>query len=635
MPSDEVVRWYAELRAALADDMELARFERGLQLGFANVERNGLLESLAHRMEDGSQMTLWGYPVGNPQSRHRVEVREVRIAEVLRGLNTDLVEGFRGVGFSPPQAELLARLTEHWIRVRKLPETLTLDETLSEQARRAAEQAVPPVEVSYSVGTRLVPAGRPVQEPELALLRREYQVILEQLSFWSILGRTLAVFGMYVALGTVCGTYCYFHKPILLHDSRRLAQLLVLVVAATFLAIVAARDDWRAETVPVAVLALVITIAYQRELALLLGATVALMVVVTTGFQLPEFVLLVASAAAPALLLNRIRHRTDLLMVGLLSGAMLSATTLGLGTLFGQPFASVRPLSVLDRWLPEDSTATLTGLLLAGATWYGFTALLASLLVYGLLPFVEKWFDVQTDLSLLELGDPSHPLLQELARRAPGTYNHSINVAAYAEAAAEAIGANGLLVRVGAYFHDIGKMLKPEYFVENQGSAPNPHGGLMPAMSTLVIISHVKDGVELARRHRLPQSIIDFIEQHHGTTLVAYFYDQALRRYAHDSDRAELGEESFRYPGPKPQTKEAAVMMLADAAESACRTLVDPIPSRIGHLIHEIALNKLLDGQFDECGLTLRELRLIEESLVKSITAFYHGRVKYPQQQTV
>lgn len=233
------------------------------------------------------------------------------------------------------------------------------------------------------------------------------------------------------------------------------------------------------------------------------------------------------------------------------------------------------------------------------------------------------------------MGDPAHPLLQELARRAPGTYNHSINVAALGEAAAETIGANGLLVRVGAYFHDIGKMLKPEYFVENQGLGPNPHGALVPAMSTLVIISHVKDGVELARRHHLPKSIIDFIEQHHGTTLVAYFYGQAAKLCADDPDQGDVDETTFRYPGPKPQTKEAAVMMLADAAESASRTLIDPTPSRIENLVHEIALNKLLDGQFDECGLTLRELRLIEESLVKSINAFYHTRVKYPDQQTV
>ncbi|GIW95614.1 MAG: 7TM receptor with intracellular metal dependent phosphohydrolase [Pirellulaceae bacterium] len=634
-PPDQIPTVYQQIHQILADDKELTRFERGLQLALADAERNGLLESLTHRMEDGSQMTLWVYPAGSPQSRHRVEVREVRIAEVMARLDENLEEGFAGAGFDQSQAALLAGLAAQWIRIHKLPVTLSLDEDASEAERRKAEQSVEPVEVSYLVGTRLVPAGRPLGDAELALLRREYQAMLDQLDSWSILARSCAVLGMYLALYVLCGTYCYFHEVRLLSDPRRLAQMLAVVVVTVCLAISTSRGGWRAETIPLTLLALTVTIAYHRELALLVSAAVGLIVVVTVGFELPEFILLVASAAAPALLLGRVRHRTHLLVVGTLAAAMVAATTAGLGTLFGQPFAAPNPSAFYQRWFPPDSPITFIALLAAGSCWYGFASILAALLMTGLLPFVERWFDVQTDLSLLELGDPAHPLLQELARRAPGTYNHSINVAALAEAAAEAIGANGLLARVGAYFHDIGKMLKPEYFVENQGTGGNPHGGLVPAMSTLVIISHVKDGVELARRHRLPQSIIDFIEQHHGTTLVAYFYDQAAKRHAGDPDYGELDEGSFRYPGPKPQTKEAAVMMLADAAESACRTLVDPNPSRIENLIHEIALNKLLDGQFDECNLTLRELRLIEESLVKSVTAFYHSRVKYPQQQTV
>jgi putative nucleotidyltransferase with HDIG domain len=258
----------------------------------------------------------------------------------------------------------------------------------------------------------------------------------------------------------------------------------------------------------------------------------------------------------------------------------------------------------------------------------------AGLLMLGLLPFIESMFGVQTELSLLELGDVAHPLLQELVRRAPGTYNHSINVASIAEAAAESIGAQGLLVRVGAYFHDIGKMLKPGYFVENQGHDANRHESLVPAMSTLIIIAHIKDGADLARQHRLPQSIIDFIEQHHGTTLVEYFYRRASERNEANPDGGEVDESDFRYPGPKPQTREAAVLMLADAVESASRALVEPTPARIESLVHEIALKRLLDGQFDCCGLTLQELATVEDSLIKSLTAVYHGRIKYPEQRS-
>jgi hypothetical protein len=264
----------------------------------------------------------------------------------------------------------------------------------------------------------------------------------------------------------------------------------------------------------------------------------------------------------------------------------------------------------------------------------GGWAIAASLIIFGLLPFIERFFGVLTDLSLLELGDVAHPLLQELVRRAPSTYNHSITVGSIAEAAAESIHARGLLVRVGAYFHDIGKMLKPDYFAENQGPDDNRHEALAPAMSTLVIIAHIKDGADLARQHRLPQPIIDLIAQHHGTTRVEFFYDRATEQQQSDPNGGEVDESSYRYPGPKPQTKEAAVLMLADAVESASRTLVDPTPARIESLVRQIAETRLHGGQFDESGLTLRELRTIEKSMVMSLTSIYHGRIKYPEQRT-
>jgi putative nucleotidyltransferase with HDIG domain len=252
----------------------------------------------------------------------------------------------------------------------------------------------------------------------------------------------------------------------------------------------------------------------------------------------------------------------------------------------------------------------------------------------GILPFIEKLFDIETDLSLLELGDMSHELLRQLAQRAPGTYNHSISVASLAESAAESIGAHGLLVRVGACFHDIGKMFKPNYFVENQMPGANRHDALQPELSTLVIKAHVKDGADLARQHKIPQRIIDFIEQHHGTTLVEYFYQQAIKENEGNEDLEEVSEVTFRYPGPKPQTKEAAILMIADAVESATRALREPTSSRIQHLVDQITMKKLLDGQFDDCELTLVEIATIKQSLIKNLNAIHHGRIKYPERQT-
>jgi putative nucleotidyltransferase with HDIG domain len=365
--------------------------------------------------------------------------------------------------------------------------------------------------------------------------------------------------------------------------------------------------------IPLLLFAMTIAIAYHQELALLLSASVALVVVFAVGQGLVDMVIVLAAVAAAILMLRSVRTRSKLLYVGIVSGVVATLTTLGVGTLEGQMF--------------------YPGLLME-ALRHGLWAVIAGSLMTCLLPFIERMFDVQTDLSLIELGDPAHPLLQELVRRAPGTYNHSITVASLAEAAAEAIGARGLLVRVGAYFHDIGKMLKPGYFIENQSRGDNRHESLVPAMSTLVIIAHVKDGADLARQHHLPDSIIDFIQQHHGTTLVEYFYRRASEQSEANPDGGEVDESTFRYPGPKPQTKEAAVLMLADAVESASRVLVEPTPARIENLVDEIAMKRLLDGQFDECGLTLREMHMIQESLSKSLTAVYHGRVKYPSPQT-
>ena len=266
--------------------------------------------------------------------------------------------------------------------------------------------------------------------------------------------------------------------------------------------------------------------------------------------------------------------------------------------------------------------------------WRAGWGLMAGFFLGGSLPFIENALGIVTGISLLELGDNTHPLLQELVRRAPGTHNHSITVGAIAEAAAERIGADSLLVRIGAYFHDIGKMLKPHYFVENQAGSINRHAKLAPAMSTLIIIGHVKDGVDLGRQHHLPEPIIDLIEQHHGTTLVEYFYHEANRRNGGNPDASPVPESSFRYPGPRPQSKEAAILMVADAVESASRALSDPTPARLEGLASDLIDKRLRDGQFDECGLSLCEIAEIRESLIKSLIGIYHGRVKYPEHRT-
>jgi hypothetical protein len=232
-------------------------------------------------------------------------------------------------------------------------------------------------------------------------------------------------------------------------------------------------------------------------------------------------------------------------------------------------------------------------------------------------------------MTLLDYSDANQPLLKKLAMDAPGTFSHSLLIGSIAEAAAESIDANGLLCRVGAYYHDIGKIGKPRYFVENQMGAASRHDSLSPAMSQLIIAGHVKDGIEMAKEYRLPVIIRQFIETHHGTTLIEYFYEEARKKSG--GNNAPPAEADFRYPGPKPQTKEAAIIMIADAVEGAVRALPEVVPTKIEGVVHTMAMKRLQDGQFDECELTLGELSRIEVSLAKSLAAHHHGRIAYPK----
>jgi putative nucleotidyltransferase with HDIG domain len=242
------------------------------------------------------------------------------------------------------------------------------------------------------------------------------------------------------------------------------------------------------------------------------------------------------------------------------------------------------------------------------------------------LPFFEAVFDIATDIKLLELLDPNHPLLKDLVYKSPGTYHHSILIGNLAEAAAEAVNENSILARVGAYYHDIGKIHKPEYYIENQHPSENKHDRLIPSMSSLIIASHVKDGVEDARAHRLPKAVIDIIQQHHGTSLITYFYRKAkeLNPYA------SIAEEDYRYPGPRPRTKVAAIVMLADSVEAASRALEDPTHQRIQALTDSVITRIFLDGQLSLCDLTLKDLREISRSFNLVLNGIYHHRIDYP-----
>src|SRR5881398_3347474 len=265
-------------------------------------------------------------------------------------------------------------------------------------------------------------------------------------------------------------------------------------------------------------------------------------------------------------------------------------------------------------------------------------------IVGGVLPMFEHLFQVTTDISWLEASDLNHPLLRRMTIEAPGTYHHSLVVANLAEAAAESIGANATLCRVCSYFHDVGKLVKPEYFTENMSFERNPHDDLAPTMSALIIIAHVKEGVDLSLKHSLNHRVIDIIQEHHGTSLVYYFYQRALQQQEdaraggkimniRKEDIPEVQEESFRYNGPKPQTKESAIVSLADIVESASRSLEKPTPQKIEQLINELIEERIADGQLDECDLTLGEIRIIAERFRFTLMTMLHTRIAYPKHE--
>ncbi|MFM9057915.1 MAG: HD family phosphohydrolase [Planctomycetaceae bacterium] len=596
-------REFQRFRGRIDTKDRLVEFEKEIDAAFSDLENLGVLEKIQHGIDEGSQTEIDVHPVGNATELARAQVAHVLLGEAKVRLAGRLKEE---LGAGPFTDRIVA-----WVEPR-LAGTLEIDREGTSRAKKEAIAKTPQQFVRYAAGDVLAEAGEPVGDEELGLLHRERDAFFRQQDTRQRVARTLAILGMLAGLFALTGFHIRLHHGEILADLGRLVGLVGLSLVAIVLCLLCAADAWRAEVVPLLVFAMTVALAFGQELALLLAAEVALVVVVGMGRGLPDFITLAAATTAVVFWSDRIRSRSKLIYVGAWAGAVAMLTQIGANLVAERPFDAA---------------------LVAEAGRTGLWTLLAGFLVTGLLPFIERSFGVLTDLSLLEVGDAAHPLLQELVRRAPGTYNHSINVASLAEAAAEAIGARGLLVRVGAYFHDVGKMLKPAYFVENQDKE-NRHESLVPAMSTLIIVAHVKEGVELARQYGLPQPIIDLVAEHHGTTLVEYFYRRATERSQSDPNAGEVDEQAYRYPGPKPTTRESAVLMLADAAESASRSLTEPTPARLAGLVHDIAMKRLLDGQFDECGLTLEELGTIEESLVKSLTAVYHGRVKYPDQRT-
>jgi putative nucleotidyltransferase with HDIG domain len=411
----------------------------------------------------------------------------------------------------------------------------------------------------------------------------------------------------------------HYQKRITTNHARALVLvgLFILLLVTTKLGVLSTGQTLWATATAVTT-AIIMTIAYDQRFAIgmsILYCLLACLAVVPMESQLSNFYLfltMTAGATTCCFCLKEIRTRIKLLQVSTLAAIIV--------------FLMAASLSLLSQKL-NNADIIRDSALHAGVT------LVVGVLIQGLLPLIEKAFRIATSMTLLDYSDANQRLLKRLHMEAPGTFSHSLLIGSIAEAAAEAIGRNGLLCRVGAYYHDIGKINKAGYFVENELGSASRHKELSPKMSHLIIVGHVKDGIEMAKEYGLPSVLRQFIETHHGTTLIEHFYNEAKKQTkgSKGKDVEAPSESEFRYPGPKPRTKEAAIVMLADTVEGAVRSLSEVTPTKIEAVVHNMSMKRLQDGQFDECDMSLRELSLIEASISKTLAAHYHGRIAYPK----
>jgi len=458
-------------------------------------------------------------------------------------------------------------------------------------------------------GNIIVRSGRKVHDRQERILQEmvkmQQQEAAKQGWFLNTLPALARIFLVLISLSMLYLFLYYFRKEIYYSNAKIMALLLAIGFQMLFIYII---NQWELSSYlyPVAFLAVVVTILFDAEVGILTSIILALLLGIMHRFNFTLTFMTFIVGTIAALSSRKVRHRTQFFQIML----FVSIST----ALFILLIENIKVT-------PQAEIFTEMGFGLVN----GFVVIL---LTIGLLPFFEFLFGITTDITLLELSDLNHPLLKRLALEAPGTYQHSIIVGNISEEAAKAIGANSLLTRVGAYFHDIGKMEIPEYFVENQISIKSRHESLTPSMSSIILSSHVKKGRLLGEAADIPDDVLNFIEEHHGTMVQSYFYDKALKQGA-----SEENVDKFRYPGPRPQTRETGIAMLADAVEAASRTLDKPTPARIETLIQRIINARFQSGELDECSLTLRDLAKIKEAFSKVLVASFHHRVKYPQQK--
>jgi putative nucleotidyltransferase with HDIG domain len=478
---------------------------------------------------------------------------------------------------------------------------LEYDSAATEARRREAASRVEPITIRFSRGEMIVREGERVSRDQAVVLGALYSSEKKS-QLTSTAGTALIAFFGIVFLLLCLRQY----RPDLYRDRRALTLIIVtLLIPIGITRLVHSQSFLPNLLVPAALAPLLLTVLLDVDVALMSGAFMGLSVGLISGYNFIYALQAFLAGAVGAYTSADIRRRVNLFRPGF----FISATNFAVALLGG-----LMDGAMLEAAFRESLWGLGNGFLIA-------------FLAMGLIPIFESLFNLTTHIKLVEMGDMSHPLLKQMRTRAQGTFFHSLAVATLAESAAEAIGADALLVRVATYYHDIGKIRRPEYFTENQiGAQKRKHDRLSPYLSKSIIVSHVKDGVEMARDYKLPRVFIDMIREHQGTGVISYFYHKAKEKGWDD-----VREDDFRYPGPKPQTKETGIVMLADSVEGASRALVNPTPKSIREMVGKVVRTKFLSGELDECSLTFNDLEKIADSFIDTLTSTLHTRVEYPR----
>jgi hypothetical protein len=561
--------------------------------------------------------TLMSSPVMSDQERSRLKAGGVKVIKIINKLESEenitapeevlTLEEIRrkteAFSFSSVREKKEKELLRDFIK-SVLSANTSYDKDRTEYEQRLKAQKMPPVYniIEVKKNEMILTRGERIRKEHIAMFMALTQVENQAARVGSVVAIVMLV-GLFMLLITL---YMKFYEPDIMKGNKELILLALLSILMLLTAKIIVMSPWPSNLIPVAVASMLMAVLINSRLAIVATCFLSIMVGIISGNRVDIAGMSFVGGIVSIFAMQGVRRRSQVIAAGLCAGLANTSYLISMGLIRGLDF---------NAYITESL--------------FGFTnGIMSSIIVTGILPVFENTFKITTDISLLELADLNHPLLKEMVIKAPGTYHHSLVVGNLAEAACEAIGANPLLARVGSYFHDIGKIEKASYFSENQSGEGSAHDKLPPTMSSLIITNHVKNGIELAQKYKLNRNIIDIINQHHGTGLVFYFFKRALEKGRDET----VGEESFRYPGPKPQTKEAACVLLADSVEAASRALEDPTPSRIKGLVKKIINNKFIDGQLDECDLTLKDLEKIAEVFMHILTGIFHTRVEYPEE---